>query len=179
MAKVPYGVRDDLGAAIAGESTLFGRTRCLRAASDELHSDEVALAATTTRRKRGKNNASGVLVVTDQRLLFVQERGFGTATEEMTLANMSGVIDRKGSIWARIEVIGAGGITTEFHDISNDRVTPVVEAIRSHLSRSFASAGSASVVSAADEIKKLAELRDAGILTEEEFAAKKTQLLGL
>jgi hypothetical protein len=31
----------------------------------------------------------------------------------------------------------------------------------------------------ADEIKKLAELRDQGILTEEEFTAKKKQLLGI
>ena len=35
------------------------------------------------------------------------------------------------------------------------------------------------IVSAADEIKKLAELHAAGILTDEEFAAKKKQLLGL
>jgi Short C-terminal domain len=35
------------------------------------------------------------------------------------------------------------------------------------------------VVSAADEIKKLAELHAAGILTDDEFAAKKKQLLGL
>ncbi len=30
-----------------------------------------------------------------------------------------------------------------------------------------------------EQLKKLAELRDQGILTEEEFAAKKTQILGL
>jgi hypothetical protein len=30
-----------------------------------------------------------------------------------------------------------------------------------------------------DQLKKLGELRDAGILTDEEFNAKKTQLLGL
>jgi putative oligomerization/nucleic acid binding protein len=36
-----------------------------------------------------------------------------------------------------------------------------------------------SAVSAADEIKKLAELHAAGILTDDEFAAKKKQLLGL
>src|SRR3982074_1403916 len=107
---------------------------------EPLHRRAEGRAATTTRRKQGKNSARGVLVVTGQRLLFVQERGFGTATQRP-----------RGS---------SGGSD-------------------SHLSHSFASAGSASVVSAADEIKKLAELRDAGILTEEEFAAKKTQLLGL
>ncbi len=35
------------------------------------------------------------------------------------------------------------------------------------------------VVSVAEEISRLAELRDKGILTEEEFQAKKQQLLGL
>ena len=32
---------------------------------------------------------------------------------------------------------------------------------------------------AADEIRKLAQLRDEGIITDEEFAAKKKQLLGI
>jgi hypothetical protein len=36
-----------------------------------------------------------------------------------------------------------------------------------------------SQVDVADQIKKLADLRDAGILSDEEFQAKKTQLLGL
>jgi hypothetical protein len=40
-----------------------------------------------------------------------------------------------------------------------------------------ASAPTAHPVSGADEIRKLAELRDSGILTEEEFQAKKTDLL--
>jgi hypothetical protein len=35
------------------------------------------------------------------------------------------------------------------------------------------------LVNVADEIKKLAELKDSGILTEEEFTAKKKQLLGI
>jgi hypothetical protein len=30
----------------------------------------------------------------------------------------------------------------------------------------------------ADQLRKLADLRDAGVLTEEEFAAQKTRLLG-
>jgi hypothetical protein len=33
-------------------------------------------------------------------------------------------------------------------------------------------------LSRADELKNLAELRDAGILTEEEFQAKKARILG-
>lgn len=48
------------------------------------------------------------------------------------------------------------------------------EAIDEYI-RQAAGAGSAS--SAADELQKLAELRDAGVLTDEEFAAQKSRLL--
>lgn len=37
----------------------------------------------------------------------------------------------------------------------------------------------AAPIDVADQIKKLADLRDSGILTEEEFSAKKKQLLGI
>jgi hypothetical protein len=52
-----------------------------------------------------------------------------------------------------------------------------MDAIRSHLVPDIRQGISAP--SAADEIRKLAELRDAGILTEQEFTAKKRQMLGL
>jgi uncharacterized protein DUF4429/putative oligomerization/nucleic acid binding protein len=57
------------------------------------------------------------------------------------------------------------------------------EAIRDHIEariseRSAGSTMSGSSVSVADELKKLAELRDSGILTNEEFDAQKSHLLG-
>lgn len=54
----------------------------------------------------------------------------------------------------------------------------VEQAIADHHSK----AGSTTIVqqnSEADELAKLADLRDKGILTDEEFAAKKAQILGL
>jgi hypothetical protein len=42
-----------------------------------------------------------------------------------------------------------------------------------------AAAANASPVDVADQLRKLAELRDQGILTEEEFAVQKQKLLGL
>lgn len=179
MVKVPEGLRDDLAEAVSQESSLFGSKKSLRVASEALRANERVLAATTTFRHQGKTRDNGVLIVTDQRLLFVHARGFSTATEEIPLANISGVVDRKGLSTGGIVITGAGGITTSFRSITKARVTPVMEAIRSHLARPSAGAGDGPTASAADEIKKLAELRDAGILTEEEFAAKKRHLLDL
>lgn len=47
------------------------------------------------------------------------------------------------------------------------------------INKSNASTGSEPVVSAADELKKFKELLDMGVITQEEFDAKKKQLLGL
>lgn len=60
--------------------------------------------------------------------------------------------------------------------------TEVQDAIYKAQSMSGQSAASAPAPQAADstdELTKLAELKDKGILTEEEFAAKKKQILGL
>jgi hypothetical protein len=178
MAKAPDGLRQDLAAAVALESTLFGYKKSLSAASEALRDDEHVLAATTARRKLGKAEDNGALVVTDQRLLFVHARAFAAATEEIPLTNISGLTDRKGLGFGHIVVTGAGGITPHFSQISKSRIAPVMDAIRGHLARPSAPEQQRSM-SVADELRKLAELRDAGILTDNEFTAKKAQLLDL
>ncbi|MFJ8195606.1 PH domain-containing protein [Streptomyces sp. NPDC096152] len=181
MVKIPEGLRGDLAEAVAQENSLWGSKKSLVVASGALRDDERVLAATTTFRKQGNVNQQGALIVTDQRLLFVHARAFASATEEIPLANISGVVDRKGLLQGAIVVTGAGGITTSFSNITKDRVGPVMEAIRSHLrvpgNATVAPTGASP--DSADQIRKLAELRDAGILTEEEFTAKKRQILGL
>ncbi|GAA2488763.1 SHOCT domain-containing protein [Actinocorallia cavernae] len=178
MPKVPEGLRGDLADAVSQEASLWGSKKSLVVASSALRDDERVLAATTTFRKQGSANQNGVLIVTDQRLVFVHARAFSSATEEIPLANVSGVLDRKGLLQGSIVVTGAGGITTAFGNIAKARVEPVMQAIRSHL-RAPGVPPVEATVDSADQIRKLAELKDAGILTEEEFAAKKRQLLGL
>ena len=61
----------------------------------------------------------------------------------------------------------------KLNDIVTGRVAPAAPAATP------APAAPASVSEAADDLLKLKELLDAGILTQEEFDAKKKQLLGL
>jgi len=58
-------------------------------------------------------------------------------------------------------------------------VCPNAKVVDEFASAASASQAAVSGVSAADELKKFKELWDAGIITDEEFAAKKAQLLGL
>ena len=53
------------------------------------------------------------------------------------------------------------------------------QAIRDEIQRRISAPATSAPSSAADEIRKLAELRDQGILTPEEFEAKKKRMLGL
>lgn len=147
-------------------------------ANQTLRPDENVIAATKARRFPAGDR--GVLIVSDERLLFVHARGYATATEEIPFGNITGVVNRKGWIRGGIKVTAAGGITTIFHGISGSRLPSVMEAIQSHLTRfSAPTRRPSSPQSSAEEIKKLAELRDSGILTEEEFLAKKRQILGM
>ena len=63
----------------------------------------------------------------------------------------------------------------KLNDIVTGRVAPAAPAA----APAPAPAAPASVSEAADDLLKLKELLDAGILTQEEFDAKKKQLLGL
>ena len=53
------------------------------------------------------------------------------------------------------------------------------DAIRSSIKAIKQANGKAAPISAADEIRKLASLRDDGLITNEEFEAKKAQILGI
>ena len=66
--------------------------------------------------------------------------------------------------------------TVNFHARKNKDFLEAKEKIEARISQS---SGSQQSHSGADELEKLAELKEKGIITEEEFAAKKKQLLGL
>jgi len=177
VSKIPDGIRDDLGQQIAKESSLLGSKKSIKEASTQLRPSEKVLAATTTLRTQGKRSDNGVLIVSDERLLFVHARGFATASEEIPLSNISGIVDRKGMAFGHIIVTGAGGITTEFKNINKNRISELMEAIRSHLSAGPKVQQPVGAPDLVEQIRSLGELRDAGVLTEEEFSAKKADLL--
>lgn len=85
-------------------------------------------------------------------------------------------------------VIFASGNKAEISNVAKDDGKEMVDLIRARLSAPKESAPQQIVVQAAapasaqpdvmDQLKKLADLHAAGVLTDEEFSAKKTELLG-
>ncbi|OAH53123.1 hypothetical protein AWH48_12265 [Domibacillus aminovorans] len=128
----------------------------------------------------GKDTArNGIFVATDRRVLFYGKRTFGFDLESFPYKNISSFEMGKGMLGHKISFFSSGN-KVSMKWISKGDVDSFVSEVRKNIG---GSASTTSVVThtsngdIADQIKKLADLRDQGILTEEEFNAQKKKLL--
>lgn len=189
-----YAVASDIAAAI-GEDAFDDRG--LTAAKDrlsriskvggwlELRHVRNFLTPTETVLELGQGmcgNDQGLVVLTDERLFFFDRTLTGATLQEFPLAAITSVTVNKKLTGEALAITVAGSTSTITHLMHGQG-----EALGRAFRQAKAASGSAtsqaqSVVAAssdADELEKLASLRDRGILTEEEFQAKKAQILGL
>jgi len=98
-------------------------------------------------------------------------------TNFIPIRQIQGVTTHKAGLGYTTVRVAAAGDATEFRVTKRE-----AEQVRSTLlqltSQSAQSAGILDSRVVADELRKLAGLRDAGVLTEAEFAAQKARLLG-
>lgn len=128
-------------------------------------------------------NNLGILVATNKRLVFV-DKGllYGLKVEDFPYDKITSIQYKTGLILGDITIFASGnkaeiknvdkGLVRNFAEYVRARITKVQE----HASKNIEDNSSTSL-DIADLIKKLADLRDAGILTEEEFVLQKTKLL--
>lgn len=123
----------------------------------------------------------GIVVLTDQRLFFFEKSLGSESIEEFGLSSISSItVDKK--LTGETMRIHASGNTAEIRRMSHGHADALVRAFRTH--KHAPPASSARVTPAASQppdtlerLRKLGELRDAGVLTAEEFEAKKAILL--
>ena len=121
-----------------------------------------------------------LIVVTNRRILFL-DKGFfyGLKQMEMPLNQITSVSYKTGLMFGTLEVNTAGG-TKRIEDISKKDV-PKVAAIISELLRNLQSGSSQTQqqnkIDVVSQLERLAELKEKGILTEEEFQEQKAKLL--
>jgi hypothetical protein len=135
--------------------------------------DVVRLGQPTERR--------GTLFVTDRRVgLFTKKLG-GHDLLDFSYGLLTSIEYKKGFSYGEITLLAAGD-RTRFHMIPKDLVENLVKVIRERMAASSQpsqpSTPPGSGASVADELLKLASLRDSGILTPEEFDAQKAKLIG-
>ena len=138
------------------------------------------------------------LLVTDKKVVVLKKGiatwatgGFGLKAKTHILNKINSVDISKGLMFCDLEIVSGGMVEKkeggffaaagsenifQFEKEYYDEMTILVNQIRELIEQSNTS-GSASAGDIPEQIKKLADLRDQGILTEEEFAEKKKSLL--
>jgi len=125
-----------------------------------------------------------VFVATDRRLVFFAKKLTGYDLESFPYDHISSIEMGKSMMGHHITLFASGNkVAMKWIDKKQD-VSGFVATVRGRM-KGGAGAGdgapapAVAELDAADQIRKLAELRDTGILTEEEFQTKKAQILGL
>ena len=120
------------------------------------------------------------IYVTNKRIIVHKIEGlFKNEKIEIPLSSISSINTTVKLINAEIEILASNNKASveklPVH-IAQELKTLIDSLLHSASSKKDSTENTSDV---ADQIKKLADLRDAGILTEEEFNAKKKQLLGI
>lgn len=180
---------------LSGTSALFAKG-AVKAAQNMLYPTEPLLWAQVsnvyTCPVRGelstqaltKDMLAGVIMVTDQRILFVHNVLGRGITKEIHMSNIQSIDSKDGSINSCLRIKGVTDmiVTTCNRKVAQQLRTIIEEALANwkvHTSAAAAPAATAATVVDTAQLQALKQLYDAGVLTEEEFSAKKAQLLGL
>jgi hypothetical protein len=169
--------RPDIVAAAARMGWRTGGKRELKNLAEHLHEGEtVRFIAQGT-----YENDQGILVLTDVRLLFLFHGVMRQRKEDFPLRLISSVQTKSGWGTGEIKVFVSGNSASISGIVKSD-LEPLADAVRQGIAAQHAAPPTALSAASADDpyeaLRKLASLRDAGVLTEEEFEAKKQDLLG-
>ncbi len=124
----------------------------------------------------GKDSArNGIFAATNKQLFFYAKKLTGYDLEAFPYLNISSIEMGKNMMGHHITFFSSGN-KTNIKWINSVGVVEFVAYVKEQIGKKH-TAGSAG--DSVDQLKKLAELKRQGIVTEEEFTAKKKQLLGL
>jgi hypothetical protein len=184
-AKESDPLRPDIEAAMSKMSYKSGSKREVKRLADHLwHDEQVSLITGGT-----YGPGTGIVVLTDRRLFFLKDGLMSKTSEDFPLDKISSVQWSTGMLLGKITVFASGN-KAEITNVQKADGKAITDAVRARLAGGSSSkeappapapAPAPPTVAATDDVyerlKKLGDLRDAGILTDEEFAAKKQVLL--
>ena len=187
-------LRPDIAAAAARLSSPLGTKKEIRALVRHLLAGERVDAVVPGMLKNG----NGLLALTDRRLLFLRDGWAGQALEQFPLLQVGSIVLDPGMVLAKLSV-HAGGQKLVFSSVPKSEGADFVERVRVAVSAQllpsapvpgppadpFAKRAPAPAPAPAggdfpaviEQLRQLAELRDAAVITIADFKAKKAELL--
>jgi Bacterial PH domain/Short C-terminal domain len=162
-------------------ATKWGGRRELKKLDEYLWPDEtVSRMATGTYAQK-----NGLLVLTDRRLIFLYHGWTGRRNEDFPLDTLTSVSSSSGLALGSVTVF-SGGAKAEIKNVNKADAKALVDEMRNRLATRGAQHATSPQLPTSSpqpqadvlaQLKQLGELRDAGVLTDDEFAAKKAELL--
>lgn len=127
----------------------------------------------------GKDSVrNGVLIATGNRIVFFAKKLGGYDIESFEYRHVSSFEQSKNMMGHTVQFFASGNKVSVKWIADKEAMAAFVALVREKLSTPAAPAAPAAPVDDVyDQLRKLGELRDAGILTPEEFDAKKAALL--
>lgn len=164
-------MRDDINAAAGRMNWKLGSRREIKKLPDHLHDGETVQELACGQYGGG----TGLLALTSERIIFLREGWIGAAHEDFMLHRVTSV-GFKSTFGSGKVTIHASGNTVDIESVVSDDGKRFAAAAREVLSRPADSAPAQD--DPLERLKKLGELRDAGVISPEEFEQKKAELLG-
>lgn len=119
---------------------------------------------------------SGLFVATEKRIVFYAKKLTGYDLESFPLENISSIEAGKNLMGNTITFYASGN-KASMKWINFGNVKEFMDYVRNNMGKKSHVSSETKTESIPDQIKKLSELKDQGILTEEEFNSKKKELL--
>jgi len=121
-----------------------------------------------------------MIAVTNARVIFFSSKLGGFESQTIDYDLIASVDYKKGMAFGELDIAAAGD-HARAKQIPKKQVEELASRIKAKVAERRATplATHHAPLDPADQIRKLADLRDEGILSEQEFQAKKTQILGL
>jgi hypothetical protein len=157
----------------------------IAAAGAVLERDEEVVDLTTgmmrLRRRGYEVVRRGTLFATDRRVILFAKKLRGRDVDEYAYGALTSVDHQKGLVFGDIE-LAAADQRAWISQVPKDEVEGIVATIREYMELARGHAPTPIVASppvdVSTAIRKLAELRDDGVITEEQFETKKRLLIG-
>ena len=139
---------------------------------------QTVLGAYETKIMGADSARNGIFIATDHRLLFYAKKLTGYDFEAFPYANISSMEMGKNLLGHYISFFASGN-SCKVKWIKDGDVRAFVDTVKTQMeaAKSSAAPSSEQPTDLIDQLEKLGKLHTAGVLTDEEFSAKKAEIL--
>lgn len=135
-----------------------------------------------TMGKGSKTQHNGVLIATTERIIFYRKGLLGEVLESIPIVKINSIERKSGILQNVLSFHGSGNriVFKSLEKADNEKVASAIESIQNAEEKTENQESKQPKINnedAFEKIKKLAELKEMGVINEDEFNEKKSQLL--